>query len=75
VLELKTLYEYFEEAWNHEPHPVIDHSLRVERRGDKFLFYIHPANTGGDTRFFVVDVEQTRPFLSGEFGITFPSES
>ena len=50
------LTEYFEQNWKHEPYPIIDHALRVEKMPDgSFHFYIHPANTGGITSDFVVD--------------------
>lgn len=54
-----TLFEYFEEAWNRKPFPVIDHALRVDKRDDgSFHFYIHPANTSGTTMDFIVTADQ-----------------
>jgi len=49
-----TLHDYFEQNWNREPYPVIDHSLRIEKLEDgSFHFYIHPSNTSGITTDFV----------------------
>lgn len=50
----KTLFEYFEENWNREPHAVIDHSLRIAKVPNGYHFYIHPSNTDGSTVDFVV---------------------
>jgi hypothetical protein len=55
---MEALFEYFEENWNRNPYPVIDHALRVDRLPDgSFHFYIHPANTGGTTTDFIVTSE------------------
>jgi len=61
-MDVKTLFEYFQENWNRQPFPVIDHSLRIEKRGDgSFHFYIHPSHFGGITSDFVVTEDETRP--------------
>ncbi len=52
---IKDLHDYFEENWNRQPYPVIDHSIRVDRLPDgTFHFYIHPSNTDGVTTDFIV---------------------
>ena len=51
---MDALYEYFQQNWEREPYPVIDHSLRIDRLPDgSFHFYIHPANTSGITTDFI----------------------
>lgn len=53
---MKSLFDYFEENWNREPYPVIDHALRIDKRADgAFHFYIHPSNTDGITTDFIID--------------------
>jgi hypothetical protein len=52
---MKALFNYFEENWNREPYPVIDHTLRVNKLEDgTFHFYIHPSNADGITTDFIV---------------------
>lgn len=56
-----SLHRYFEENWNRQPYPVIDHALRIDRLPDgTFHFYIHPANTSGTTTDFLVSADEIR---------------
>ncbi len=58
---MKTLFDYFEENWNRQPYPIIDHALRIDRLPDgTFHFYIHPANTGGTTTDFLVNADSIK---------------
>lgn len=52
-----TLEEYFRKQTitvNGTVYPAIDHALRVTVADGIVHFYIHPANTGGDTVDFEV---------------------
>jgi hypothetical protein len=56
---MKDLFEYFRINWDRKPHPVIDHSLRIERLEDgSFHFYIHPSYTDGITTDFVISEDE-----------------
>ncbi len=71
----KTLEDYFRAQFATYEHcgtvPVIDHGLRVEFCDGYVRFYIHPANTGGDTCNF----ELRGNVLSDDARITYPSEN
>lgn len=50
------LFKYFEQNWNREPYPAIDHNLRIDKMPDgRFHFYIHASNTDSVTTDFYVD--------------------
>jgi len=58
---MKELFEYFQENWNREPYPVIDHSLRIDKLSDgSFHFYIHPSHTHGITTDFIVSKDEIK---------------
>ena len=51
-----TLEEYFRANLERtDPHPIIDHVVRVQEEGDRLRFYIHPADANGDTLDFYID--------------------
>ena len=55
------LYRYFQENWERNPFPVIDHSIRIQKELDgSFTFYIHPSNVGGNTLDFVCTEEDLK---------------
>lgn len=56
------LHQYFQQNWEMQPYPLIDHHLRIDRRPDgSFHFYIHPQNASGETADFIVDEKGVWP--------------